>query len=224
MGFELDHLFICASRGGPEAEPLVQFGLTEGAPNHHPGQGTACRRFFFRNAYLELLWMVNPTELQSDPVRRTGLWERLTGGARGASPFGIALRPSHVSSAPAPFPVWEYRPSYLPAQYAIRIATESEDGNQPLLFLMPFARRPDSAAAVSPQPREHAAGLRTITRVQLLTPHARLALDSLGILEHECPWLSFVAANEHRMEVEFDGQSAGQSTDFRPCLPLILRW
>ncbi len=60
--FELDHLFLWASPGGVEADRLVTFGLTEGEPNTHPGQGTACRRFFFRNAYLELLWVNDPIE------------------------------------------------------------------------------------------------------------------------------------------------------------------
>ena len=57
MPLQFDHLFICTSVGAPDAERLVAFGLTEGEPNVHPGQGTACRRFFFRNAYLELLWV-----------------------------------------------------------------------------------------------------------------------------------------------------------------------
>ena len=51
--FEIDHLFIWTDLGGKEADRLVTFGLTEGAPNTHSGQGTACRRFFFRNAYLD---------------------------------------------------------------------------------------------------------------------------------------------------------------------------
>jgi hypothetical protein len=42
------------SKGAPEAEALLRVGLREGAGNTHPGQGTACRRFFFENAYLEL--------------------------------------------------------------------------------------------------------------------------------------------------------------------------
>jgi hypothetical protein len=46
---ELDHLFIWADVGGPEADRLVAFGLTEGAANTRPGQGTTSRRFFFRN-------------------------------------------------------------------------------------------------------------------------------------------------------------------------------
>jgi hypothetical protein len=41
MHFELDHLFVCTAPGVPEAEKLVEFGLHEGPPNQHPGQGTA---------------------------------------------------------------------------------------------------------------------------------------------------------------------------------------
>jgi hypothetical protein len=54
MQIELDHLFVCTAPGAPEAETLVQFGLHEGPSNQHPGQGTACRRFSFANAMIEL--------------------------------------------------------------------------------------------------------------------------------------------------------------------------
>jgi len=70
MAFELDHVFIRVSRGAPEAEHLVQFGLREGQPNIHPGQGTANRRFFFINAMLELLWVEDARVAQSDDTWR----------------------------------------------------------------------------------------------------------------------------------------------------------
>ena len=50
MAIELDHLFVCTAPGAPEAEELIRFGLREGPPNQHPGQGTACHRFSFANA------------------------------------------------------------------------------------------------------------------------------------------------------------------------------
>ena len=53
MPFELDHVLICLSQGAPEAKYLTRFGLIEGTANVHPGQGTANRRFFFKNAMLE---------------------------------------------------------------------------------------------------------------------------------------------------------------------------
>ena len=65
MAFEFDHVFICVSVGGEEASALAAFGLTEGTPNVHPGQGTACRRFFFANSYLELLWVSNAGEARN---------------------------------------------------------------------------------------------------------------------------------------------------------------
>src|SRR5450755_422213 len=84
----VDHVFICTTMGAPAADRLRQFGLVEGSPNQHPGQGTACRRFFFRNAMLELLWVAAVAEVQSDQTCRTRLWERWSGAA---SPFGIIL-------------------------------------------------------------------------------------------------------------------------------------
>jgi hypothetical protein len=76
MEIELDHLFVCTAPGAPEAEKLVQFGLHEGPPNQHPSQGTACRRFSFANAMIELFWVSDASEAQSQNSRRTLLWER----------------------------------------------------------------------------------------------------------------------------------------------------
>ena len=89
--FELDHLFLWARMGGLEADRLVAFGLTEGEPNTHLGQGTACRRFFFRNAYLEVLWVHDPIEAEAEAVRPAGLWARWCGQATGASRHRTAL-------------------------------------------------------------------------------------------------------------------------------------
>jgi hypothetical protein len=71
MRFELDHLFVCTAPGGPEAEKLVEFGLHEGPPNRHLGQGTANRRFAFVNAMIELFWVNDASEAQSQSTRRT---------------------------------------------------------------------------------------------------------------------------------------------------------
>jgi hypothetical protein len=98
--FELDHLFVWADAGGPEAELLVAIGLIEGAPNTHPGQGTTCRRSLFRNAYLELVWVGDPAEAQGQPVGPTRIRERWAGRRTGESPFGLGPRPVPPSVSP----------------------------------------------------------------------------------------------------------------------------
>src|SRR5215475_4921008 len=103
MSFEIDHIFICTAVGAPEAERLIEFGLAEGSPNHHPGQGTANRRFFFENAMLELLWVDDAEEVQREGIRRLALWERWSQRNLGASPFGICYRPTRDATEPAPF-------------------------------------------------------------------------------------------------------------------------
>ena len=84
---EVDHVFVSCSIGAPEGDRLIELGLVEGSPNRHPGQGTANRRFFFANAMLELIWVHDPAEAQSDaqPARRLHLWERWVGRSGSAT-------------------------------------------------------------------------------------------------------------------------------------------
>jgi hypothetical protein len=121
MALELDHVFVCCSPGAPEADALLHLGLIEGSPNTHPGQGTANRRFFFRNAFLELLWVSEPAEARSEQTRRTKLWERWSRRTSNACPFGFVFRPQGVNAATAPFATWAYCPNYLPSGLEITL-------------------------------------------------------------------------------------------------------
>ncbi len=115
MHFELDHFFILTKPGGTEADLLQSYGLREGEPNRHPGQGTANRRFFFANAMLELLWVCDEAEALNSPADHLRLVERSNWRENRASPFGICFRPVDTNPIETPFPGWTYRPSYLPA-------------------------------------------------------------------------------------------------------------
>jgi hypothetical protein len=223
MRVELDHVFVLTSAGAPEADRLIQFGLTEGPPNTHPGQGTACRRFLFRNGFLELVWVADPAEAQGSLVRRTRLWERWSGRGRGASPIGVCVRPASPG-APVPFAAWEYRPPYLPEPLAIFMGANSEVVAEPLLFFADFHRLPDSGAPSWREPPAHPAGFQVITLVRVHTPLTGPASAELRALEQACPCLNFVSGSEDLMEVGFDGEAQGRSADFRPTLPLMLRW
>jgi hypothetical protein len=209
---EVDHVFICTARGAPAASRLRDFGLTEGPPNRHPGQGTACRRFFFQNAMLELVWVEDPAEAQSEQTRRTQLWERWSNAGQDACPFGIILRPAPADSRACPFACWEYRPASVP-NLSLQIANGT-DLNEPMWCFMDVIR-----------PRlkiEHPAGLRTLTRVSL-NCHAlpeswvtrRMAKE--GAIElHEGP--------AHLLDLEFDCGGQRKTFDFRPDLPLRFRY
>jgi hypothetical protein len=223
MAPEFDHVFICVSCGGEEARALAAFGLTEGTPNAHPGQGTACRRFFFRNGYLELLWVSDAAEAQSKEIRPTRLWERWSGRRTGACPFGLGFRPGTHDQGRVPFPAWEYRPPYLPESWSLQVATNAEVLTEPMLFYLPFSRRPDSYSPPRNQVLEHAAGLCDITRIELVSPHA----DSVSPAFEAVLRTGVVRRRTgvgHLIELGFDGELKGQVADFRPSLPIVFRW
>lgn len=223
MPIELDHIFILVPCQAPGAGRLTEIGLNEGDPNSHPGQGTACRRFFFRNAYLELLWLSDVDEVQSGLVPRMRLLERWTSKHGSACPFGLVFRPAARPDCPPPFDVWEYRPGYLAAPQIIEVGTNSEAIAEPLLFHLPFAVRPDLNSALAPQPREHSAGLENISRVELVSPHSHGPSREFRALV-EAGLVQLRVGSEHVVEISFDQERRGKRADLRPALPLVLSW
>lgn len=170
MAAELDHLFICVSPGAPEAERLIELGLVEGPRNTHPGQGTANRRFFFENGMLELIWVADEAEAQSEMARPTLLWERWSQRNSGASPFGVILRPVDDDPTP-PFAGWTYSPPYFEGR-SLHIANTGID--VPMLAFFPIARR----RVYGQRFVEHPAGWREITAYRVeSTPEHLLEIE-----------------------------------------------
>lgn len=223
MAFEIDHLFIWTSLGGAEASRLAAFGLTEGPPNTHPGQRTACRRFFFANCYIELLWVCNAEEAKSETTRPAHFCERWQGRTTGACPFGLALRHADQREGGVPFSSWEYHPAYLPGSLTIHVGANAGVLTEPSLFYLPFAQRSDRYPIAKRPPLQHPAGMREVTSITLNGPFA----DGLS------PAMAAVLATglvqlrrgpEYLVRLGFDGESRSQQADFRPLLPLAFSW
>ena len=227
MTVELDHLFICTGVGAPEADELVVFGLAEGTSNLHPGQGTTNRRFFFRNAMLELLWVHDEREARSPLITRAWLWERWRYRFTGYSPFGICLRYPSAQQALAgqaalPVATWEYRPPYLPPELHLDVANGTA-ASEPLVFATPYGGRPDALPEERRQPLVHPKGVVEIMGLRITLPRGKPISGVVHALQR-AGVVSFESGNDHLAEIEFDHASQGQRADFRPLLPLRFRW
>jgi len=211
---ELDHVFICCACGAPEAEALLGRGFPEGSPNTHPGQGTANRRFFFADIYLELLWVANPIEARNERTQPTRLWERSQ--SRSACPFGLVYRSGGANISP-PFETWPYRPVYLPPDVAIEFAIGTPLEEPELLFL-PFVRRSGSPESEPISRRFPASTFRGVT-VGRPSP---LALSASAQQAQAAGMLSYRQTAEYLLELDF--ASPQETTfDLRPTLPLVIR-
>jgi hypothetical protein len=223
MAFEIDHLFICTTFRAPEADRLVEFGLTEGEPNVHPGQGTSNRRFFFRNCMLELLWLRDEAEARSEQIAPTRLFERCTYWQTDASPFGLCFRSATDGEPAFPPYAWEYRPPYMPEGMSLLVADNSTDTAEPMLVYLPYRWRPDQFPDGRKQPLDHRAGLGEVSAVRVTIRKAAPYSEPLSAIENYGDVFLTTGA-EDVIELSFDGETRGGYADFRPDLPLIFQW
>jgi hypothetical protein len=210
---ELDHIIFFCDVGAPEADALKRRGLHEGPPNSHPGQGTANRRFFFPNAYLELLWVENPVEAKAAPANITQLWERWSRRKDGSCPFGLVFRPGG-RAAVAPIATLPYSPRYFPPGFTIDVASGLPQ-NEPPLFHLPFARAAlvEDTKGVEPQPM-----VGSIVGVTLHLPVTATLSPALDALVADGV-ISIEPARDYLLEVLHVGGST-EFIDMRPELPL----
>lgn len=212
MALYLDHAFITCRVGAPEAAVLIRRGFVEGSGNVHPGQGTANRRFFFANFMLELLWVVDPTEAAGDAVRSTGLWDRWSKQAEGASRFGIIYG---GATARAPFATESYYPAYLPPSKSIEIV-QGLSLEEPAIFWIPSLSGDRARPAA---PTDHTAPVRDISRLAVGLPRVA-TLSHAARRVREAALLDFFDAPSPVLEVHFRSEEE-TTIDCRPDLPLV---
>lgn len=217
---ELDHLFLFTHAPEQVIGALHLFGFTEGTPNTHPGQGTSCRRFFFRNAYLEVLSVTSEEEIKSAAIAPTKLWERSQYLQTGYCPFGLCFRSDTIIFDEG----WHYRPPFLPEGLYINVASNTGYPSEPMLFELPFSNTaPENYAPGRQQPLEHESGFSAITKVKLILPSNNELSSALQKVIQRSP-VVITEGISYMMELEFDSGKMGRTHDFSPLVPLTIRW
>ncbi|TYQ31703.1 hypothetical protein [Pseudanabaena sp. UWO310] len=171
---------------------------------------------------IEMLWVHNLKEAESESIRRTGLGERWA-YRHSTCPFGICLRSVAANNRTLPFSHWAYHPPYLPETMSIVVGTNSNLLNEPLLFQTPFGKRPDQYPPEKAQPLEHRNGLREITRLGMVSPTANnISPEFQAVIDSNI--LTIREGKDYCMEIGFDGELKGNQLDFCPELPIRLFW
>ncbi|WP_136165035.1 VOC family protein [Brenneria corticis] len=215
---EIDHIFICTPPDASIADILVQNGVLEGTPNRHPGQGTANRRFFFNNVFLEFIYLEEPFSQHNRTSPALDIVQRLTDQQRRYSPFGVGCRPT-IQGEPVPFPHWHYQPSYLPDGYSIEVGIATP--NEPLWFFLDFSGRPDHVAEEKRQPLIHPCGIRELTCIQLTIPEeGSLSLSARAVKKID--GVEIIQSKEHNLVLTFDYARQEKKLSLMPALPLTI--
>lgn len=217
---ELDHVFVSAPGALRDVAQLAARGLAEGARRVHEGQGTANACFFFDNAYLELIWQHDESEIRSALVDPLALWERGRWRETGACPFGVALRRPDRSDRLARAS-WHYAAPFLPPGKSLPIVTPRGAASDPMVFFSTGSLGPPADYPAEREvPLVQSGRRRTLRRVRL---HVEASAVSEQVRQiEETGLLSIVTGKPHHMRLEFE--AGREEVDFRPALPLSLHW
>jgi Glyoxalase-like domain len=179
---ELDHVFILIEPLGPEIDYLRSLGITQTYRRRHSGQGTQNICYCFDNLFLELLWIDDANSVRSEPIARTGIYERAQWQTAGTNPFGIAWRDTS-NAAPFTPSSWAFKPPYLPTGMHIDVAVDGDDHHQPMMFKSPGATPPSEWPVEKRGALQKPAGLGRVITVQLNTPQTFVPSDTLKAIE-----------------------------------------
>lgn len=212
MNLELDHFFILTEPESEAGDFIALLGVEESFGRNHEGQGTSNRRFQVSNSVLELLWVRDAEEARNGPGNSLLLPERAED--EGASPFGLIFTRKDSLNGSQPFDGWKYQPDYFDPSMAFHVGNNSNQINEPLCIYAPF---------VEPIEKKIEKGtFRSISKVKITVPSNSVS-DILSIAK-KADGLEIALGKKHLMEVTFNVGTCGLSKDFRPKLPLIIKW
>ncbi len=203
---EIDHIFIFSNKNGKEFDDLVNFGFTEGSSRIHPGQGTINRKVYFDNFFLEILWVIDEKEIQSETTAETKLWERSQFKKNKYSPYGLCLVNSNTTDK-----LFEkskiYQPNYFPKGMSIDIITNEQNPELPWTFRLPYRGKK----------KEHNEPIEHRNRITSLTG-AIFEIDN-GNSEFESYFenvdnIEFNKGNRTILILEFDNNIQGKTKKF----------
>lgn len=220
---KIDHLLICVNAPEKIAQILTDFGLIEGEPNSHFGQGTSNRRFYFDNIYLEFLYLDDPEAAQSPLTKPTKIYQRFFPHINQCAPLGVCFYADGATEKNNQFNLnqfsnWAYTPKYLPSPLKIDILEAPI--SDPMYFFLDFI---SNTTRKKHKKFTHKSGFKNITNIKYLTPHPHLdSAIKTYISEHKL--LEYVANDSHVFHLEFDEAVQSKTHDFRPNLPLIFSW
>ena len=203
----IDHIFIFTNNNGKVADELVNFGLTEGSNRIHAGQGTTNRKFYFDNFFLEILWVHNANEIESNKTKPMGLWQRAEYKTNHFSPFGLCLVNSDNSETIFKT-AFRYQPDYFPQGMEIDIIKNEDQTDLPWTFRLPFKGQKKHEN----EPTRHKNGISVLTNAifEYKSICEKTFLENFKNQNQ----IQFIQSSRHWLNLIFDNRKQGEKQEF----------
>ena len=214
----LSHAWIVVPTGAPQRQLLEKAGFRiDPTVNRHDGQGTASITVEFENGFLELIYP-DPSVPVSEALKAGAEKFRLKSEWRtnGYSPIGIVFDRTPSTPAAFPFPTWKISADWMEKGTYIEMLTPREMQKAVSLSVSSHAGR--GSAAVG-----HPNGARRLTAMRVVAPSADVLPPSASYIA-ERGLMRFDIGTEWLLDITLDDAKQSITKDFRPGLPLIVRY
>ncbi len=224
---QIDHIFIFSNNTGKEAQELLDFGFLEGSSRVHKGQGTTNRKFYFKNFFLEILWVSDLQEIKSNLITPTKLWERADFKKNNFSPFGLCL--VNTDSTNALFAneninIIKYQPQYFPVGMEIEILTNEHLPHLPWTFRLPFKSEIETEIKENKhqnEPTTHQNGIKNLTEASFGIPFFKGAVNFQN--EETIKFVKNNIIQAYTLTLTFDNHQQGKTKIFSE-IPLLIKY
>jgi hypothetical protein len=230
---QLDHVLIWVDKDAPEIEIFKESGFTSIISGKHPGQGTSGKYVFFLNFYIELLYISDSTEAMNNlDSFGCNYIERSKWRLNSSSPFGLGLKMTSFNKKNIPFDYSEYKASWMP-ENGLLMANNNKNLNDPLIFLLyPFMEFPNYNSMEEmlndDKPEDfkknhiHNNGIKALTSYKISIKTKTELSETLNELEKS--GINIIKGEEDKLELIFDNNINNKEIDFRPNLPVVIRY
>jgi len=232
--FKLDHILIWVENEAPEIEFFKENGFTSIISGSHSQQGTSGKYLFFLNFYIELLYISDNVEAFEN-IEKFGCnyiersnW-RLN---HTSSPFGLALKMETFDKEEIPFAYTEYKADWMKDD-GLLMADNNKNLSAPLVFVLrpkmefPCYHSIDEMLLEN-KPEDfkknhiHENGIKTLTSYNI---YINPGVETSKLINYlNTNGINILKGDRNCIELFFDNGITNKEIDFRPKLPLIIKY
>ncbi len=234
---DIDHIILWTKKDAPDTSLFQQKGFTiDKRKMIHNGFGTGGRYIFFYNVYFELLYINDDSEFNSK-YQNIMSASRSNWKKNNNSPFGLGLSITPYDSTQIPFPTKSRQAAWMKPNSSIFIDSSNYTYNQePIVIVVPpymvqpkFETKEDIEKLPNETMRnhylesaQHSNGIKRLTNLKIICDTNKFSstIASLKSIQY----CQILKGNKNLMEITFDNNVQKKTIDFRPDLPIIIKY
>jgi len=220
----IDHIFIWCDDHIKMEEIFNKKGFVTHSGVEHKGQGTIGSYIFFSNLYIELISVSNEEEfkINNNKYNLKSFSLKPNWKNNNSSPFGIGLNLIDSTNLYLGFNTFKYRQDWMKdSTYILMASSIYTHDKEPGVFIVPeyMKYNPIKMGDLL----NHTNKIKTVTSITILSKNKNNWSKTVKTL-NKFDKLKIKSGDLELMTIIFDNNVAKETIDFRPELPLIIKY